>query len=126
MILQGYHIRKAYFVTKKRHINRPNELKFINAEVTKESGDRVEVYLDSTFLGTVPYSKESKIIKDGDNFTIELYIDKPVNLDSNPFRYQMKMYHLFGNRFVINSGNKNHEVYKHKEEKKSNGGLVYI
>ncbi len=105
--MTDFHISKAYFKTIQRHSNRPDELKFINAEVTKiDTQGRMEVYLDKEFIGTVPCSNETKIIKDGNNFTIVVKIDKPILLDEIPFRYQMKMYDLFGKTYTINNGKK--------------------
>lgn len=113
--LKNYHISKAYFKTKKKHSNRPNELSFINVDIeknTKESVQGVEIILDKEHLGMVPYSTETHIFRDGNNFSIHFIIDKPENIDNIPFRYQMKLYPLFGTIYKIENGNSSNEVYK--------------
>ena len=113
MILNGYRISKAYFKTKKKHTNKPNDIELINASVIKGSGGRTEIYLDSSLIGTVQYSNKSKIIKEEDSVSIELYIETPKNIELlKPFAHQMKLYPLFGKTFKIENGSANNKVYK--------------
>jgi len=115
--MDGYHIEKAYFRTYKRHTNRPDEVNILNVDIKKNDGsykDHItEIYLDKGYLAIIPISEQSGIFQDDTGeYTIQFHIDKPENLDTIPFRYEMKMYPMFGRHFEIVNGKKSNERYK--------------
>lgn len=109
--MSDFYITSADIKTKKTHSNRPNEYKLVNVNVSKlEEPPRVDINLDGQFIGSVPYSERSKveiIDKKKKHIDITLGIDKPENIDSVPFRYEMKLYEFFGKEFKIDNGNRN-------------------
>ena len=115
--IEGYHIATAYFKTKKHHTNRPDEINILNVDIKKNEGnyrDNVtEIFLDNTYLATIPISKESGIYKEDNNqYTIRFHIDKPENIGLVPFRYEMKLYPLFGRDFEISNGKTSNQRYR--------------
>lgn len=109
--MSDFYITSAEIVTKKYHTNKPNEYKLVNVSVSKlEEAPRVDIILDGDFLGSVPYSDRSSVTiidPKKKHIDITLGIDKPQNIDSVPFRYEMKMYGFFGKEFKIDNGNRN-------------------
>lgn len=104
--IKGYLIYKAYFKTIKKHTNRPNEIQLINVDIKKTDNTTVSIVLDNEEIGIVPSSSNSRILRNNNKFNIYLTIDKPSNIDTVPFRYQMKLYQLFGKEFTIKGGDK--------------------
>lgn len=109
--MSDFYITSADIKTKKNHSNRSNEYKLVNVSVSKlEEPPRVDIILDGKFIGSVPYSERSKVeIIDPKkkHIDITLGIDKPTNIDSIPFKYEMKLYDFFGKEFRIDNGNRN-------------------
>ena len=109
--MSDFYITSADLVTRKTHSNKPNEYKLVNVSVSKlEEPPRVNIVLDGIFLGSVPYSDKSTVAiidPKKKHVDIVLYIDKPQNLDSLPFKYEMKLYEFFGKEFRIDNGNRN-------------------
>lgn len=109
--MSDFYITSADLVTRKSHSNKPNEYKLVNVSVSKlEEPPRVNIILDGIFLGSVPYSDKSTVAiidPKKKHVDIVLHIDKPQNLDSLPFKYEMKLYEFFGKEFRIDNGNRN-------------------
>lgn len=109
--MSDFYITSADIKTVKRHSNRPNEYKLVNVSVSKlEEAPRVEIIIDGNSIGSVPYSNRSSVtIIDSkkQHIDIVLGIDKPENIDNIPFKYEMKLYGLFGKEFKIDNGNRN-------------------
>lgn len=115
--MTGYHIARAYFRTKKAHSNRPDEIDILNVDIEKDKGDftdnLVKIFLDKDYLAIIPSSKDNGIYKeDNGGYTIQFQIDVPKNLEFIPFRYDMKVYPMFGRHFTISNGNRSNEKYK--------------
>lgn len=110
-VLSNIHISKIYIKTKRTHSNRPNELDLVNVDVKPNDPDdntRISVVLDSEEIGSIPYSENNKVFKTDDGrYNVTINVIKPINLSNVPFRYEMKMYDLFGRTFEIEGGNKN-------------------
>ena len=109
--MSDFYITSADIKTLKTHTNKPNEYKLINVSVSKlEEPPRVDIILDGNLIGSVPYSSRSSVTiidPKKKHVNIILGIDKPENIDSVPFRYEMKLYEFFGKEFKIDNGNRN-------------------